>query len=702
MRAKSRWSTALLVLAAILFFVGALAGFLNANIVNGPRFAQNVNQVREDPAVADAIGVEVAAAVVAAKPDLVAIQPAIEGAASALVSSSALDKVFVQGVTSFHSALTEKGSDSAVLTVADLGASAVTLISAVSPDLAAKIPPNLDVTLASVGGQDGPAATIIPLFQTITALAWILPVLAVVLWAVGVWLAPDRRIAILRIGWSWLAVAAGLAALTLVGWVASRLVALPPLQSAVAESAADVFGRALAIRVMVIALIGGLLLIAASALLPEVHVHDRIKQAVRAATTRPTHPAWAIARGLVLIAIGAGFVFFPSVAAAVVAVLVGVVIFLYGVAEVDLVAERSREQDAAADAGSGWKWAWAFPVGAAVIAVALLAVVLVPTALPQPASVVVSEGDPDACNGHVELCDRRFNDVAFPASHNSMSAADQPGWYLAEQPKAMSQSLDDGIRVFLIDTWYGQQTESGGVVTSDRSLARAQADFTGRQEALTPAMQRSVDRLRASQTLGPEKPYMCHTLCELGATELEPELAALKDWMDAHPREVVTVFIQDTVTPQDTAAVFEQAGLADMAYVHEPGQPWPTLGEMIGSGKRLLVLMENEGGGAQIPYLHQGFDVVADTGYTYASVDDFDCAPNRGPKDADLLMVNHWLSGFTTLVSSAEKVNQEEVLGPRVRKCRKQRGQIPNFVAVNWYDRGDLLTVVDQLNGFAS
>jgi len=340
------------------------------------------------------------------------------------------------------------------------------------------------------------------------------------------------------------------------------------------------------------------------------------------------------------------------------------------------------------------------PVAAGIAAVVLLAVVALPAAVPQATPVVASTDDPQACNGHVELCDRKFNDVAFPASHNSMSAADEAGWFLAEQPTSMVNSLDDGIRVFLIDTWYGRSTESGGAVTAERSLARAQSELTdGRASELTPAMQRSIDRLRAEDTLGPEKVYLCHTLCELGATPLQPQLAGLKQWLDEHPREVVTVFIQDATTPQDTAEVFERTGLAQMAYVHQPGTAWPTLREMIDSDQRLLVLMENEGGGARFPYLHQGFDLVQDTGYTYATVADYDCAANRGPADADLFMINHWLSSFTALVSSAQRSNTEGVLGDRVRACRDERGQIPNFVAVNWYDQGDLLSVVDELNG---
>ncbi|HQR79587.1 MAG TPA: hypothetical protein PLT68_05140 [Actinomycetota bacterium] len=701
MGSRRRWSAVALVTGALLFFAASIAGFLNANVVHGQRFAANVNQMRQDDAVARAIGAEVAAAVVDANPDLVAIQPAIQSATAAVVASSAFNRVFTEAVVSFHSALTEKGSDSAVLTVADLGSSAVSLLEAVAPDLAAKIPADLDVTLARIGGQQGIAAQIIPWFQAITALALLLPVLAVGFWALGVWLAPDRRLAMLKVGWSMLAVAAGLAVILAIAWAGSRLYDPGGLQSAVLKSATDVFGRALAGRTLVIAVAGGLIVVAASAMLPQVKVYEQVAQLARRATRRPQRPAWALARGLGLIAVGVAFVVFPAIAVTVVAVAVGLGIVLIGVAELDLVAERSRARQVATETTGAWRWAWVLPVGAGVVAVGLLGLVLLPAALPQPTPVVAV--DTDACNGHLELCDRRFDEIAFPASHNSMSAADEPGWFLAEQPTGLVNSLSDGIRVFLIDTWYGQATQSGAVVTAPRSLQRAQSDLTaGRAGEITPAMRRSIDRLRAEDTLGPERVYLCHTLCELGATELEPQLAGVKDWLDRHPREVVTFFIQDATTPKDTAAVFARTGLADMAYVHEPGTAWPTLREMIDSGRRVLVLMENEGGGSQYPFLQQGFELAQDTGYTYKTVADFDCAPNRGPASADLFLVNHWLSSFQTLVSGARRANAEPVLGDRVRACQAERGQIPNFVAVNWYDQGDLLAVVDELNGFGA
>jgi len=47
----------------------------------------------------------------------------------------------------------------------------------------------------------------------------------------------------------------------------------------------------------------------------------------------------------------------------------------------------------------------------------------------------------------------------------------------------------------------------------------------------------------------------------------------------------------------------------------------------------------------------------------------------------------------------AALVNAEAVLGARAEACRKERGMLPNFVAVDFYDQGDLFAVVDRLNG---
>ncbi|MFI2708474.1 hypothetical protein ACH5WX_13120, partial [Nocardioides sp. CER28] len=335
--------------------------------------------------------------------------------------------------------------------------------------------------------------------------------------------------------------------------------------------------------------------------------------------------------------------------------------------------------------------AWAF----AAAAVLLVAVVI--GAWPGDHHLAASQAaDDGACNGHVELCDRRYDAVAFPATHNSMAAASEPGWFFAEQPDGIVAQLDAGIRTLLIDSWYGRATDRPRIVTTvgearDRAIAEADGSF-GR------AAVDSALRLQNAIGLaprGPEEAYLCHGLCEVGSTSWRASLDGLRSWLDAHPREVVTLIVQDEVSPADTAALVEQAGLLSDVYTPTAGGTWPTLGEMVESGKRLVVMMENHGGGTAFPWLLQGFDWVQDTPYLFrtpaALIDGPDtCRRNRGRPDAPLLLVNHWVTDKTAEVTNAARVNARAVLGARVAECRRERDMLPNFVAVDFYDRGDL------------
>ena len=67
---------------------------------------------------------------------------------------------------------------------------------------------------------------------------------------------------------------------------------------------------------------------------------------------------------------------------------------------------------------------------------------------------------------------------------------------------------------------------------------------------------------------------------------------------------------------------------------------------------------------------------------------------------AGLFQINHWIeTAPTPLPSNAEIVNARDVLLVRARKCERERGMLPNIVAVDFYRSGDLFGVVDVLNG---
>ena len=118
---------------------------------------------------------------------------------------------------------------------------------------------------------------------------------------------------------------------------------------------------------------------------------------------------------------------------------------------------------------------------------------------------------------------------------------------------------------------------------------------------------------------------------------------------------------------------------------------------MITTGHRLVVMQEEGSGAPAYPWLLDGYGrYLQETPFTFRSAADFSCAPHRGSPTAPLLLLNHWLVGFDSLVTSARAVNTLDVLGGRAEQCRDER-QLPNFVAVNYSDIGDVHEVVRRL-----
>jgi len=321
----------------------------------------------------------------------------------------------------------------------------------------------------------------------------------------------------------------------------------------------------------------------------------------------------------------------------------------------------------------GWPYRKALLVSLAVL------IVIVPAALRAILDPPREKALP--CNGHVELCDRPFNEITFAATHNSMSIADY-GWLWPSHDGSVTNQLNSGIRAFLIDTHYYD----------------AAASLSSYSDSLPPSV--TVVAGEALDLVGYETregTYLCHIMCGLGSTPLPETLDEIRHFLESHPREVVTLIIEDKITSEDTEVAFETSGLLPYMYTHEPGQPWPTLGQMIERGERLVVMAEVE---APPPvWYHHAWDYTEETPYSFESPEEFNCEPNRGGTDKPLFLLNHWIERVSPSRVDAVRVNEYEFLLDRCQQCAKERGQIPNFVAVNFYFTGDVVAVVDELNG---
>ncbi len=297
------------------------------------------------------------------------------------------------------------------------------------------------------------------------------------------------------------------------------------------------------------------------------------------------------------------------------------------------------------------------------------------------------------CNGFIGLCEKPFDQVTLAGTHNSMSAEDL-GWAIPNQLISIPRQLDAGIRGFLIDTHYGRADANGVVTKVSRSEGSANGD----------------------------KMYLCHEYCQLGSSELIPELAKVRDYLAANPREVVLFINQDGVTPADYSKAVTQSGLIDYIYTG-PTNSWPTLSQMIASNQRVVMLAE--GGTGDVPWYHDGYaGTLQETPYdfrppgpegtTRGGIDnltlpaklDESCRPNRGGQNGSLFLMNHWVNG--TLDNSnkvapdpavAAILNTKEALVNRANACQQRRGLKPTLIAVDDFGEGDLLGAVNEING---
>ena len=665
--------TAALCLSAVLLVVGGIAGVIHREVLDADRFAAHVDAVRSDPDVARQLGALLTTRLLEEQPDLVAVRPLIEAIATDVVSSASLGPVVRRGVKPFYRALVLGQHNPVVLRLADVGAVVVAALKAAAPQTGVALPPELDIRLSDIGAGKVGTNVLAPV-HLVRVLSWLAPLLGLLMALLATACAGRERFARRALG------DVGRAALGAGGLLAALLVLTG---ATIGRSDRDTLSGAVRLAVWAelspVAWVAAAGVAAAGLLLVMV-------------TGRPDPTSHRLLGAGLSVAVGLALVTDPAAVWLALLWVIGAGLLAYGLLTALVALAHVRAARA---------------VVLTALGVLILGVVIGSWPADRSLGNSGATGDAEACNGHAALCARHYDQVAFPATHNAMAAASEPGWFFPEQPDGITAQLRAGIRTLLIDSWYGRRTNRPGVATTvgeARDRAEHEASQSFGKAAVASALR--LERAAGLAPRGPTRPYLCHGLCELGSTPWRAELDQLRSWLVANPREVVTLIVQDEVSPADTAELIEQAGLLPYVYTPEPGNnPWPTLGQMIESGERLVVMMENRGGGSAYPWLLQGFDRMQDTPFLFRTPDALTdgadtCAHNRGRADAPLFLVNHWVTDKRAEVTNAERVNAADVLEKRVQTCRQERGLLPNYVAVDFYDRGDLFAVVDRLNGF--
>lgn len=296
------------------------------------------------------------------------------------------------------------------------------------------------------------------------------------------------------------------------------------------------------------------------------------------------------------------------------------------------------------------------------------------------------------------MCSRPINEVIFPGTHNSFAAADEPGWYFANQTYSIARQLQDGIRAFLIDIHYGVYDPATGRVRTDLTAEGSDRNKVAQQ--LPESALRIADRVAGGIGLGTlqgkAEPYLCHTLCELGAEPLDRELDEIATFLREHPDQVLVVIVEDYVPPSTIRQTFESAGLTRYIETLRLHSPLPTLGELIESGHRLLAFAEEKGGSP--PWYMPAFEFMQDTPLGALHPGQLSCDRYRGGADSPMLLINHWIPPFPPSRTLNAQIGRATFLRARILRCTRERHVSGAIVAVDFYQRTSVVNVAQELN----
>lgn len=601
--------------------------------------------------------------------------------------------------------------------VLDLGRSTALILDglrSVSPRAAEALPEGFDPEVLRIDSTD-PALVGVRRFVSIGGwLAIVAPLLALACAAAALYLSRDRRRTLVQLGG---ALAAASAALLILLTVA-RGAAVPGAEAAPdAAAAAGALWDALFGDLSVwaeTALLGGLVVAVVASARRETQqpqgTVSRLLNTVSRVRQAQT-PRWRTVRAFALLAAAALIAWEPDLALRLAAIGLAV----YAISELAAVLDASsarwlarREAARARARGAAGRPAarpsklraglvaarsprLALPALAVVAAITFAALVTIDQPEPPRLAAVPASG----CNGARAYCDLRLDEYTFAGTHNSYSAAQEPGWLIPNQRFGIARQLDDGVRAFLLDIHIGEQTDQ--LVRTDLKAEgmdrnKATKAIGARNVALAD---RLIARAGAGQLHGRRELYLCHTLCELGAAPALAQMRAYGQWLDRNPGEVLLFIIEPYVTPQQMATLFRSAGLLDDVYTLDRQAPMPTLGELIRADRRLLVFTEEDGGAP--PWYMKAWSFFQDTPLGATKPSELSCARSRGDADSPLLLVNHWIDTFPPSPRRNREI-ADGFLDRRLAGCAEQTGLTPNVIAVDFHQASGVAAAARTLN----
>ncbi len=274
---------------------------------------------------------------------------------------------------------------------------------------------------------------------------------------------------------------------------------------------------------------------------------------------------------------------------------------------------------------------------------------------------------------------RRYNEVTWLTAHNADMSYPN-GWMIVNQTKGLQDLMENfGVRALMLDVHRSNEGPIG--------------------------MKRDKEEI-----------VSCHESCNITANALRPmqkpalqedNLKVVKEFLDGHPNEIVTLLIEDYVPSEnrkELSDLIEKVGLKSYLLTPEevdmfdknPVVKWPTLNDLISKGKRLIAFSPKGN-----PFIKQ-WDWMVENHYNMGEDKGEKCEKRGESRDGlvgqsySLLNVNHFYDFCFDIHLVHDPrvrfINHGYFNGPLLEKyvndvCLTKWKRVPNFISVDHANR---------------
>jgi hypothetical protein len=280
--------------------------------------------------------------------------------------------------------------------------------------------------------------------------------------------------------------------------------------------------------------------------------------------------------------------------------------------------------------------------------------------------------------------DRYYHEVIFLTAHNAFSN-EEDGYVQPQQKWSLTKQLENGIRGFMLDTHY-----SSGLFGNTKKVRLCHYNAAITQMFLRPFNGKPTTFIKS--------------------------LKIIKQFLEKHQKEIITLFLENYTQSNDIDNAISKSGIGDLILKPSDWNPgtesgWPHIKWLQKHNKRVIIFNQRGESNYCFDEWICHYENQYGTTDTNRAIKERAESVEKANNFRHLYVMNYFPHFYIKPVQriNFNKINSEgtnrllaKSLSNGLSAKQIYKNRYPNFIAVDYVNEGNLITLVNQINIKAS